>query len=95
MPPRLAIALGSACTGAALLYAVLRVVQAWLLPEPDPTSVLWTEHSGFFWRAWISAYAAGALAFAAWLRPARAARLLARAVVPVALAVVLQAALVP
>ncbi len=95
MPPRLGIALAAGCTGAALLYSLLRIVQAVLLPEPDPATVLWSEHSGFFWRAWIAAYAAGALAFVAWLFPDRALRLLARAVMPVAIAVAVQAALVP
>lgn len=95
MPARLGIALAAGCTAAALLYSTLRVVQAMVLPEPDPVTVLWSEHSGFFWRAWTSAYAAGAVAFVAWLVPDRALRLLARAVVPVAIAVALQAALVP
>ncbi len=95
MPARLGIALAAACTGAALLYSVLRIAQALLVPEPDPATVLWSEHSGFFWRAWIAAYAAGAIAFVAWLFPDRALRLLARAVVPVAVAVALQAALLP
>jgi hypothetical protein len=93
---KLSLAIATGCTAAALLYSILRIVQAVVLPEPDPATVMWTEHSGFFWRAWISAYVAGAVALVAHrFAGERVARLLARAIVPVAAIVVLQAVLVP
>lgn len=94
MKPALAIATG--CTTAALLYSVLRVIQAVLLPEPDPTTILWTEHAGFFWRAWTCAYVAGAIALVAHrFANERLASFLARAIVPVTVVAAIQALLVP
>lgn len=91
-----ALALATACTAAALLYSILRIVQALVLPEPDPATVMWTEHSGFFWRAWTCAYVAGAIALIVHrFASDRTARLLARAVIPVAVIVVAQALFVP
>jgi hypothetical protein len=58
---------------AVLAYALLRVVAFALFREPNPALVLFSLHSGYFWRAWTAAYA-GALAaaigaFAARYRP--------------------------
>lgn len=93
---KLALAAATGCTAAALLYSILRIVQAVLFPDPDPTTVMWSEHSGFFWRAWTCAYVAGAIALVAHrFAGERLARVLARAVIPVAAVVALQAALVP
>ena len=87
------------CVGAALVYSLLRILQVLLLDEPDPALVMWSEHSGFFWRSWTSAYAGGMIALLTWLlagrAPERTARFVARAVFPVAAALALQAALVP
>jgi hypothetical protein len=91
-----ALALATACTSAALLYSILRIIQALVLPEPDPATVMWTEHSGFFWRAWTCAYVAGAVAIVVRrFATERLARVLARAHVPIALLVLVQAILVP
>lgn len=91
-----ALAIATGCTAAALLYSILRIVQAIILPEPDPATVMWTEHSGFFWRAWTCAYAAGAIALIARrFGGDRLGRFMSRAIVPVAAFVLLQAALVP
>lgn len=91
-----ALALATACTSAALLYSILRVIQALVLPEPDPATVMWTEHSGFFWRAWTCVYVAGAVALVARrFANDRLAHLLARAVFPVTAVVVIQAIFVP
>lgn len=93
---KVALAIAAGCTSAAFLYSVLRIVQAIVLPEPDPATVMWTEHSGFFWRAWTCAYAAGAVALGAHrFAGERLARAVALAVLPVAAFVLLQAALVP
>ena len=91
-----ALAIATACTTAAFVYPVLRIVQALVLPEPDPATVMWTEHSGFFWRAWTCAYVAGAVALVARrFAGDRVARILARAILPVTALVVLQTILVP
>jgi len=97
--PRLALAVASGCVASALLYPLLRVAQLALFTEPDPTLVLWSEHSGFFWRSWIAAYGGGAIAFAAWLlagrAPERTARGIARAVTLVVVVIVVQATFAP
>lgn len=91
-----ALAVATACTAAALLYSILRIIQALVLSEPDPATVMWSEHSGFFWRAWTCAYVAGAVALAVRrFANDRLAALLARAIIPVTALVVLQAILVP
>jgi hypothetical protein len=96
---RLALAFVAGCTSASLLYCTLRLLQAVVMPEPDPALVMWSEHSGFFWRSWTSAYAGGMIALVTWLfagrAPERTARFVARTVFPIAAALALQAALVP
>jgi len=101
-PPRsvrLALAVVAACTTAVALYAVLRVAQALARPEPDPALVVWSEHSGFFWRGWTSAYVGATAGFVTWIVSARdatrVARLLARALVASVTLLALQALLVP
>lgn len=96
---RLALTLVTGLLAAMLVYALLRLLQALVMTEPDPVTVLWSEHSGFFWRAWTSAYAGGAAAFAGWVIATRAplvlARVLAAAVFPVTAALAAQALFVP
>ena len=48
---------------AAAFYAVMRAVQVGFVAEPDPATVMWSAHSGFFWRALIAGYAGGMAAF--------------------------------
>lgn len=96
MKTRLALAIATGCASAALLYSILRVIQALVLPEPDPTTVMWSEHSGFFWRSWTCAYVGGAIALIAHrFAGERTAKILARAIVPITLAVAAQALFVP
>jgi len=93
---RAALAIATACTAAAFVYSLLRIVQALVLPEPDPTTVMWSEHSGFFWRAWTCAYVGGAVALVAHrFAGERTARFVARAIVPVTALVAIQALFVP
>ena len=93
---KIALALATGFTSAALLYSILRIIQALVLPEPDPATVMWSEHSGFFWRAWTCAYVAGAVALVcSRFANDRLANLLARAIVPVTALVVLQTIFVP
>lgn len=44
------------------LYAIIRTVQALLLDEPNPATIMQGAHAGFFWRAWIAAYGGGFVA---------------------------------
>jgi hypothetical protein len=96
---RLALALGAAFSGALLLYAITRVIQSLLGPDPDPALVLWSEHSGYFWRVGIASYAGGMLGFFAWVAagraPERTARVLAGAVIVAPIVLALQALCAP
>ena len=80
-------------------YAITRAIQHFVFPEPDPATVMWSAHAGFFWRVWTVAYAGGIAAFVAWIvaraRRAAAARALAPAVVVAAALLVLQSAFLP
>jgi hypothetical protein len=61
---RVALALQGACIATVALYAVLRLVQALLYPEPNPATVIWSAHAGYLWRAWTVAYAGAMAGFA-------------------------------
>ncbi len=61
---RLALALSGACVAAVALYAILRLIQALLYKEPNPAAVIWSVHTGYFWRAWTVCYAGAMVGFA-------------------------------
>ncbi len=64
-PTRNHVALVTTCLAlhvAVLAYAVLRLVQAWLYPEPDPALVSWVTRIGLFWRMGLSLFIAALLA---------------------------------
>jgi hypothetical protein len=96
---RAMIALLAGLELAALVYPLLRTYQFFMHPEPNPALVLWSEHSGFFWRAWTSAYLGGMAAIVAgWLAgpdTARVARVVERAFPVVAVVLALQGLLIP
>ena len=96
---RAGLAIVAACTTALVVYAILRVGQKILFPEPDPALVLWSEHAGYFWRAWTAVYVGGMGGFVAYVasarHAARTARLLASAIVAGALLIAAQGVLVP
>jgi hypothetical protein len=48
-------------------YAVVRGIQFFLYPDPNPATLVWSAHAGFFWRCWTCAYAGGLAAFVAFL----------------------------
>lgn len=96
---RRAEAAATAALGLAMIvasYAVIRVIQARLFPEPPPALVVWSTRIGMFWRLGLSAYLAlitaplalrwarrdleGACRAAAWLVPASGLLLGAQAV---------------
>ena len=80
-------------------YATLRAVQFLLSPDPNPVTVVWSAHAGYFWRAWTVSYAGGIAAFVTGLVAHRHTEACARALIPavgVAVAMlVVQVALVP
>jgi choline-glycine betaine transporter len=100
-PPaqRLRLALIAGCLTAVALYGLLRVVQLVLFPEPNPATVIWSAHAGYFWRAWTVAYTGGMAAFVAYLAsgraPGRVARVLGAALVPCAVILTVQAVFFP
>jgi hypothetical protein len=79
-------------------YAVVRAVQHFVFTEPNPATLVWSAHAGFFWRGWTVAYAGGMAAFALLVAPHRsglAARALATGVAIAASLLVLQAIFFP
>ena len=64
-------------------YAVVRAIQHFVFTEPNPATLVWSAHAGFFWRAWTVAYAGGMAAFVVLVVPHRspaAARALPRGI---------------
>jgi hypothetical protein len=80
LPLALALAWGAVVSVA--MYAVVRAIQFFLYPDPNPATVVWSAHAGYFWRAWTVAYAGGIAAFAAFVFARRAPERIARALVP-------------
>jgi hypothetical protein len=93
------VALCWGCVVAVGVYAVVRAVQFFLYPDPNPTTLVWSAHAGFFWRCWTCAYAGGIAAFTAYLvtrsRPDRSIGALGPAVAVVAALLALQVTLMP
>ena len=98
-PSRARVLAAVACglEGMVVVYAITRTLEALLLPEPNPATVIQSLHAGYFWRAWIAAYSGAFIALVAALlaRTAPLARLALRALPWVALLAVLQAVLIP
>jgi hypothetical protein len=80
-------------------YAVMRAVQFCFVAEPDPATVMWSAHAGFFWRSLNAGYAGGLAAFVIFVairgRERTAARALAPAVAITAALLGLQGLLLP
>jgi hypothetical protein len=80
-------------------YAVVRAIQFFVYPDPNPAALVWSAHAGYFWRSWIVGYAGGLTAFIAYplvsSRPAAAARNLPGGVAVAAAAIALQSAFLP
>lgn len=80
-------------------YALLRIVEQTLYPEPNPAMLLWSDRSPFVWRAAIALYVAGAAAFggfaAARRSEDRAAKALRGIVIAAIALIVIQAAFWP
>ena len=97
--PAIATAIGWGCAVSVAAYAIVRAIQFFLYPDPNPATLVWSAHAGFFWRCWTVAYAGSIAAFIAYPiargRPEAAARSLGPAIVVAAVMVALQTALLP
>jgi len=69
---RIGIAITSASATIALVYAVIRVVQAVFYPEGDPALVVWSPRAAMFWRFWIGVYIGGGIGLGAYALATRA-----------------------
>lgn len=87
-----------ACVAVAA-YGVVRSIQFFLYPDPNPATLVWSAHAGFFWRCWTCAYAGGIAAFIAFVgarrNAARAARSLVGAMAAAGAILALQTAIFP
>jgi hypothetical protein len=99
MTPSRWLPLAAASAFAIFLYAALRGIQFVFIPEPNPATVIFSEHAGYFWRMLIAAYAGGMIGLLTILParrdPARVARLLERGLYLGTAAIILQALLAP
>jgi hypothetical protein len=93
----IAVAWGASVSVAA--YGVVRGIQFFLYPDPNPATLVWSAHAGFFWRCWTCAYAGVLAAFIAFVgaqrNTPRAARSLAGAVAVAGAILVLQTTIFP
>jgi hypothetical protein len=63
-------------------YAIVRALQFFSSPEPNPSQLLWSVHAGYFWRVWTVAYAGGIASFVVLLIARKRVEILARALTP-------------
>lgn len=96
---RAALSLMAGCVTATGLYALVRGIQFLAFREPNPATVIWSAHAGFFWRIWIVSYAGGMASILAWTLagrdPSRVARVLLGAVGVATGLIVLQGLFLP
>jgi hypothetical protein len=83
---RLLVGIAWGAATAVIAYALIRVLERVVFPEPNPAMILWSERSNFAWRAAIALYAGGMGVFGGWALAARAPASSARAL-PAAIAV--------
>ena len=96
---RLCLAAAWALVSATFFYALLRGIQAWLFPEANPATVIWSAHAGYFWRIWIVLYGSGVVGFLVFhfakTRSDKLAKWLKNGAIIAAAAIALQALLLP
>jgi hypothetical protein len=95
----LAVAVAWGCCVSVAAYGIVRFIQFFLYPDPNPATLVWSAHAGFFWRCWTCGYAGALAAFIAFVGaqrgPERAARWLVGAVATCAVLLALQVAFFP
>jgi hypothetical protein len=96
---RVGLGFMAACVSTVAFYASLRLVQAKLFPEPNPATIVWSAHAGYFWRCLTVSYAGVMCGFLAYAGARRHAELVVRGLattMTVAVAIiVLQSLFVP
>ena len=87
------------CVVAVGAYAVVRGIQFFVSPDPNPATLVWSAHAGFFWRCWTCVYAGGLASFVAYLftryRLDRSVAALGPAIAVVAVLLALQVTIFP
>ncbi len=92
-PVAAAVALAWGASVAVAGYGVVRAVQFFLYPDPNPTTLVWSAHAGFFWRCWTCGYGGALAAIIAFVAARRNVPAAARSlVVAVAVAAVVLSA---
>lgn len=74
------VALAWGASVAVVGYAVVRGIQFFVYPDPNPATLVWSAHAGFFWRCWTCFYAGGLAAFVAYVVARRDVQRAARSV---------------
>jgi hypothetical protein len=96
---RLLVGLAWGAATAVIAYALIRVLDRAVFPEPNPAMLIWSERSSFLWRAAIALYAGGLGVFGGWAlagrAPAASARALPAAITAAAAALAVQGAIWP
>jgi hypothetical protein len=59
-----------ACVAVAA-YGIVRAIQFFIYPDPNPATLVWSAHAGFFWRCWTCAYAGSLAALIAFVAARR------------------------
>lgn len=99
LPVDVGIAIAWGACVAVAAYGIVRGIQFFVYPDPNPATLVWSAHAGFFWRCWTCAYAGALAAFVAYVgarrNPARAARSLVGAVAAAGAILAAQAAFFP
>jgi hypothetical protein len=82
-----AVSLAWGLVVAAGAYAILRSVQGLRAPPgPNPATVVWSAHAGFFWRSWTAGYIGGMGAVVASTLARGRLEAMARALLPAVVA---------
>lgn len=93
------VALAWGAAAAVGAYALVRTVQFFVYPDPNPATLVWAAHAGFFWRSWTCAYAGAIAGFIAYVPTRRnlaaSVRALGPAVAFVAVFLALQTCVFP
>lgn len=78
--PELALTAIVCVSSIAATYAILRVIQWRIYPEPDPALIVWSTRIAMFWRAGIGLYVAAMIAIPTYLFARRDVARMARIV---------------
>jgi len=81
-PVALALGVAWGASIAVVAYGVVRTIQFFLYPDPNPATLVWSAHAGFFWRCWTCAYGGALAAFIAFVVARRDAERAARSLLP-------------